>query len=171
MAGLNGIMDSSLSALLAAQLGMATTSHNISNSATRGYTRQDLMLSARRPSVMGYGSLGTGVEVLGIRRVQDQLLLGNLRNQNARLGSFDVVDQTLREIEGLLGSVDNDHIGNALANFFESWNDLAQPPFNEALKVGVVQAAETLVAEFRNMDAPLRDLERDLASRVAAEVQ
>ena len=119
MAGLNGIMDSSLSALLAAQLGMATTSHNISNSATRGYTRQDLMVSARRPSVMGYGSLGTGVEVLGIRRVQDQLLLGNLRNQNARLGSFDVVDQTLREIEGLLGSVDNDHIGNALANFFE----------------------------------------------------
>jgi flagellar hook-associated protein 1 FlgK len=171
MAGLNGIMDSSLSALLAAQLGMATTSHNISNSATRGYSRQDMILAARRPSVLGYGSLGTGVEVMGIRRIQDQLLLGNLRNQNARLGSFDVMDQTLREIEGLLGSVDNDHLGNALSNFFASWNDLAQPPFNESLKVGVVQSAETLVEEFHNMDSALRDLERDLAARVAAEVQ
>ena len=119
MAGLNGIMDSSLSALLAAQLGMATTSHNISNSGTEGYTRQDLVLSARRPSVLGYGSLGTGVQVGGIRRIQDDLILGNLRNQNARLGSFTMVDGTLQEIEALLGSVDNDHLGNALTNFFE----------------------------------------------------
>ena len=45
MSGLNGIMDSSLSALLAAQLGMATTGHNIANAGTEGYSRQDMILS------------------------------------------------------------------------------------------------------------------------------
>jgi flagellar hook-associated protein 1 FlgK len=171
MSGLNGIMDGSLSALLAAQLGMATTGHNISNAGTEGYSRQDVVFAARRPSVLGYAGIGQGVEVMGIRRIQDSLLVGNLRNQMAQLGSYQASDRTLQDIEGLLGSVDNDHLGGALTQFFSAWNSLAQPPFNASLKVGVVQTAGTLVEDFRSMDAALRDMERDIAQSAAAEIQ
>ena len=68
MSGLNAIMDNSLSALLAAQAGLATSGHNIANANTPGFNRQDVIFGTRRPEVLGYGSIGRGVEVLGIRR-------------------------------------------------------------------------------------------------------
>ena len=43
MSGLNTAMDTSLSALFAAQVGMSTTGHNIANANTVGYSRQQMM--------------------------------------------------------------------------------------------------------------------------------
>ena len=51
MPGLNSVMDTSLSALYAAQAGMATTSHNISNANTPGYSRQSVTFSSRQPLI------------------------------------------------------------------------------------------------------------------------
>jgi flagellar hook-associated protein 1 FlgK len=170
MAGLNAIMDNSLSALLAAQAGLATSGHNIANANTPGFNRQDVIFGTRRPEILSYGAIGRGVEVMGIRRIQDEFLLGNLRNQTSRLHSYAALDATLYDIEGILGSVDNDHLGNALNNFFDAWNDLAQPPVNSSLKLNVVAQAETLVADFQAIDQALGRLATDLELRVQAEV-
>ena len=45
-----------------------------------------------------------------------------MRVQNSRLESYTAVDASLYEIEAILGSVDNDHLGDALTKFFNSWN-------------------------------------------------
>jgi len=169
MSGLNAIMDNSLSALMAAQAGLATSGHNIANANTPGFHRQVVTFGARRPEIMAYGAIGRGVEVMGIRRVQDEFLLNNLRSQTSRLHSYAAVDTALYDIEGILGSVDNDQLGDAINNFFEAWNDLAQPPFNESLKLNVVSKAETLVADFQSIDRALRQLEADLEKRIQAE--
>lgn len=166
MSGLNAIMDNSLSALLAAQVGLATSGHNIANAHTPGFSRQDVIFGTRRPEIMAYGAIGRGVQVMGIRRIQDEFLLGNLRSQTSRLHSYAAVDTALYDIEGILGSVDNDHLGDALNNFFEAWNDLAQPPSNESLKLNVVAKAKTLVADFQAIDEALRSLETDLELRI-----
>lgn len=171
MSGLNAIMDNSLSALLAAQAGLATSGHNIANANTPGFNRQDVIFGARRPEVLSYGSIGRGVEVMGIRRIQDEFLLNNLRSQVSRLHSYAAVDTALYDIEGILGSVDNDHLGDALNNFFAAWNDLAQPPINNSLKQNVVANAETLVADFRAIDDALSSLETDLEKQIQAETE
>ncbi|PIE75769.1 hypothetical protein CSA17_05715 [bacterium DOLJORAL78_65_58] len=85
MSGLNSVMDTSLSALFASQAGMATTGHNIANANTEGYSRQNVTYAARRPDLLPYGAIGRGVEITGVRRIQDEFLLGNLRVQTARL--------------------------------------------------------------------------------------
>jgi len=164
-------MDNSLSALLAAQTGLATSGHNIANANTPGFNRQDVIFGTRRPEIMAYGAIGRGVQVMGIRRIQDEFLLGNLRSQTSRLYSYAAVDTALYDIEGILGSVDNDHLGDALNNFFEAWNDLAQPPSNESLKLNVVANAKTLVADFRAIDEALRSLEADLELRIQGETE
>ena len=108
---------------------------------------------------------------MGIRRIQDEFLLNNMRTQISRLHSYAAVDTALYDIEGILGSVDNDHLGDALNNFFSAWNDLAQPPINESLKLNVVSKAETLVADFRSIDEALRSLESDLEKQIQAETE
>ncbi|MFN2372159.1 MAG: flagellar hook-associated protein FlgK [Candidatus Krumholzibacteriia bacterium] len=171
MSGLNAIMDTGLSALFSAQAGLATVGHNIANASTPGYSRQQVLFAARRPRVTPNGAIGRGVEVAGIRRVQDEFLANNMRVQSSRLASYGAVDGTLYEIEALLGSVDNDHLGDALGKFFNSWNGLAQPPVNTNLKQNVVAAAQSLVQDFNAVSDNLDELEKNLNESIQAELQ
>lgn len=170
MPGLNSIMDASLSALFAAQAGMATTSHNISNANTPGYSRQDVTFAARRPDILSYGAIGRGVEVQGVRRIQDEFLLNNYRIQKSRLASYSSVDSALYEVEAILGSVDNDHLGTALNEFFNSWNTLATPPFEESNKYDVVAKAESLVRDFHAINDSLDDLDDNIENNIQLEI-
>nr|MEE4269937.1 flagellar hook-associated protein FlgK [Candidatus Krumholzibacteria bacterium] len=170
MPGLNSIMDASLSALFAAQAGMATTGHNIANANTPGYTRQDVTFAARRPDILPYGAIGRGVEVQGIRRMQDEFLLNNLRVQSSRLASYSAIDNVLYDVEAILGSVDNDHLGNAMNEFFAAWNTLATPPFAESNKYNVVATAESLVRDFHAINESLDDLESNIENDIQLEI-
>lgn len=170
MPGLNSVMDTSLSALFAAQAGMATTGHNIANANTDGYSRQSVHFTARRPDILPYGAIGRGVEVQGVRRIQDEFLMNNLRVQTARLESYSAVDSALYEVEAILGSVDNDHLGNALNNFFNSWNALAQPPINTTLKQDVISSANSLVQDFHSINDSLDDLEANIEVNIQGEI-
>ena len=92
MSSLNTVMDNSLSAMFMAQAGMSTTSHNIANADTPGYTRQMNMLAARRPLSFPFGAIGQGVDVVTIRRSQDDFLLSTLRAQKAKQSSYGAID-------------------------------------------------------------------------------
>ncbi len=111
---LNSVMDTSLSAMYAAQAGLSTTSHNIANAGVAGYTRQLNVLAARRPLMLSIGAIGQGVDVVTVRRTQDNFLLNTLRGQVAKGAQYGAMDSALYEIEHILGSIDNDHLGNAL---------------------------------------------------------
>ena len=62
------------SALAAAQLGIATTGHNIANASTPGYNRQELLQTAAAAQNFGGSFVGQGVEVGQIRRVYNEFL-------------------------------------------------------------------------------------------------
>ncbi len=170
MSGLNSIMDTSLSAMFAAQAGLATTGHNIANANTPGYSRQSVLVAARQPNYMSYGAIGRGVEIQGIRRITDDFLQNNLRTQSARMESYSATDSTLNEIENILGSVDNDHLGDSLTNFFNSWAALAQPPINTSLKQDVVNNAVSLINDFHGISNSLDSLEADIQKNIEVEI-
>lgn len=170
MSGLNTAMNTSMSALFAAQVGMATTGHNIANANTLGYCRQQMMTSPRRPQVLPWGSIGRGVNIDSIRRVQDEFLAKNLRVQTSRLSSYETVDSALSEVESILGSMDTDRIGSALTDFFSAWNDLSQASVQADLKYNVVAMAENLVKVMHSIDASLTDLEENIELSIQNEV-
>ena len=71
MAGLNNILTTAYSALMAQQAGMNVTGSNIANAQNPNYSRQTLKLS----SATVYGSLlGTGVHIDSIQRGRDQVI-------------------------------------------------------------------------------------------------
>jgi len=170
MSSLISIMDTSLAALFSARVSMQTVGHNIANVNTPGFSRQEVVQAARRPVRFTYGSIGRGVEVLGIRRLTDQFLLANRRVQSSSLASYSEVDSALREVEAIFGSVENDHLGETLNAFFGAWNELASPPADPAQKFSVLSAAENLIADFRAMDDSLNDLQRSLQASLEDEV-
>src|SRR3954449_12786631 len=107
-------MQTSLRGLLAQQRMLDTTSHNIANASTQGYSRQQATLSASQSlqiqvagtsmASSGAAQLGTGVDVQGFRRVRDQFLDSQYRAQNtnvsdwnARASSLDTAELSLNE--------------------------------------------------------------------------
>ena len=163
-------MDASLSGLFTAMTGMATTGHNIANANTPGYTRQSVIFAARRPEILAFGALGRGVEIQGIRRIQDEFVLKNLRVQTSRFESYAAVDNTLYEVEAILGSLDNDQLSNTLNSFFDSWAALAQPPINTSLKQNVLASAESLVSCFHGLNESMADLVANLENNIQNEI-
>jgi len=164
---LNSIMRIGLSGMFAAGTSLQTTGHNIANANTVGYSRQRTLTGTQRGQSLTYGVLGTGTMVLDVRRMTDEFLTGRLRTQDARLSQFDTVDMALGDVEAIFGSVENNHLGTALSDFFNAWSTLATPPVNLTLQQNVADAADRLASDFRDMSASLDELSRDLDTRLA----
>lgn len=66
-----GIFGIGTSALAAAQAGLLTTGHNISNAGTAGFHRQEVVQRAALPQLTGAGFIGNGVEISTVRRMYE----------------------------------------------------------------------------------------------------
>ena len=77
-----------VSGLSAAQAGLLTTSHNISNAATPGYSRQVIVQGTNSHLFTGAGFLGQGAHVETVRRVYDEFL--GRQVLNAEMGAAEM---------------------------------------------------------------------------------
>ena len=68
----------------------------------------------------------------------------------------------LRTIEAAFGEVGGDGLATAIDRFFNSLTELAADPKNEALRVQVVWAGDTVAGEFRNLGRFLTDVENQV---------
>ena len=92
------LLNIGLSALISQQRALTTTSNNIANANTPGYTRQRVELVQRQAQRIGSDFLGTGVDIATVRRLSDELLAGQLRSAS---GSFNRADAFVSLAESL----------------------------------------------------------------------
>ena len=93
MAGLFSALGVGRSGLNTSQSAINTTSHNISNSNTVGYTRQRSKIVTNPPvstGIMGTGQIGTGAKVNAIERVRDSFIDYQVRNANSNVGNSNI---------------------------------------------------------------------------------
>ncbi len=126
-----------LSGLRAAQLGMDTTSHNVSNASTEGYTRQRVDLATRRPRTLPFGQLGTGVTITDITRSRDMFLDARVRSTMAGASEADVRAGFLRRAEAALGEPDLG-VSRELTALLDSFEELALNPADTSTRMGVL---------------------------------
>ena len=79
------------SALGAFQASVNTTANNISNVKTLGYSRQEALLQASEALRVNqrYGTAGSGVDVVSIKRVRDVYYDVKYWESNSKLGFYD----------------------------------------------------------------------------------
>ena len=78
--------------LLASNAAMNTTSNNIANVQTEGYSRQQVTQQASNALrvFQTYGCAGAGVETLAIERVRDEFYDGRFWDNNAHQRNIDM---------------------------------------------------------------------------------
>ncbi|MBX2879311.1 MAG: flagellar hook-associated protein FlgK [Granulosicoccus sp.] len=163
-------LQSGSSALLAFQRAIATTSHNIANSATEGYTRQRVDLQAKPAIPVSSGYIGQGVEVYSVERIEDEYANAQILQTGSELSR-------LTTLQGYTGQVDNLFANNAhsltptLNNFFSAIEDANNDPTDIVSRSIVINNAEHLASNFRSIYDGLEEIKGQMSGHLDATLE
>lgn len=166
MSTLGSVMNSALASLTANQLALSIASNNISNAQTPGYVRERLNLA---PSAIGASmfSPGSGVEVLGIEAIRDQLTSARLNMETSFKAADDTLQQKLQDIQGQFDDTQGTGLLSEITAFFNSFQSLSLDPTSSTKREAVRQAAQALIGAFHSQSANLDD-QKQLANQAVA---
>ncbi len=165
----SNILSIGQSALAAAQVGLATTGHNIANSGTAGYTRQVVTQGAVAGQNSGYGFVGKGTEVTGVNRVYSEFLTTQVLGAQVGKSSLDTYYAQIRRIDNLLAD-SSAGVSPALQDFFKSVQNLAAQPNDAAARQSMLSSSESLAARFNGLDAQLTEIRAGLNGEIESSV-
>ena len=116
------------------QRALETTGHNIANAGTKGYSRQEVVLATTPPYSfpgMGAGQQGTGVKAQEVRRIREEFLDFQYRNEVKTLGRWQVRQNILEKLEAIFNEPSDEGMGAVLGRFFDAWQNVARYPESE----------------------------------------
>jgi flagellar hook-associated protein 1 FlgK len=132
------------SALQTQQILLNIAGQNIANAATEGYTRQRADVVQRLDVRMGQLLVGLGSSVSTIERVRESLIDDRFRRENSVLGEYAIKSDFLSQVEEILSEPSQEGIAQSLADFFDSFQELANNPESIGVRTAVSGSAVTL---------------------------
>ncbi len=143
-----------LSGLVASQNALSVVSQNVANANTVGYSRQEAALE--QTVIAGKGA---GVELASVKRVVDEFLIRQKRDQSSVLGAAEVVNTFLQEVQARFGTPEgNSTISNELSDFATAIDTLANNPEDPALRFAVIAAAKSVARAVSGLATTAQDL-------------
>jgi flagellar hook-associated protein 1 FlgK len=165
MSGLFQGLEIGKRSLLSQQLAMFTSSHNIANVNTPGFSRQRVNMSSALPLRLPDGRIGTGVQVTSVRQLRDGFLDGQFRREYNSLGAWQSQERVLGQIELILSEPNDNTLGDLMGKFWQSWQQLATDP-SSAARNAVREQGSLLVDAFHQVSRQLDSLENNLNSEI-----
>lgn len=143
------------SGLFTAKQSMSTTSHNIANANTEGYSRQEVRTETN-PSI-GEGShvMGTGVDIQSIRRSHDELVEKKLNTSITNHKFHEERTLQLGHVEEIFNEINSDGMNKILNRFFNSFRELSNQPENETVRTVVKENAKIVTQDFHRIQENL----------------
>lgn len=153
----SGIFGIAVTGLNAAQAGITTAQHNISNVNTAGYRRQEVVYSAQQAHYTGVGYFGTGVGVDTVRSIYSQFLDNEVLQNQAQLSRHETYATQASQIDKMLGDAGSG-LSSALDNYFAAVNEVANDPTSNAARQNLLSAGNGLAGRISGLDGKLRDM-------------
>ncbi|HTU40736.1 MAG TPA: flagellar hook-associated protein FlgK [Candidatus Aquilonibacter sp.] len=147
MSSLNASLATALSGLMAEQGAMETTTNNIANVNTPGYSRQVPVLVTTDPVELGNLTFGTGVNLQSVESIRDPLLETQIQQQTQAENQYSTLASALQQTQLNFTTTTSD-IGTEITNFFNSINQLSTDPSDLSVRQGVLTAADNLATSF-----------------------
>ena len=169
MSGLFGSLSIALSGLSTSQDEMATTSNNVANANTSGYSREVPVVTAGDPINEGSLSFGTGVILQKIESLRDPMLLIQINQTTQQNSSLNASLTQLQQIQTQFAS-STSGIGADISNFFNALQQLSPDPSDLTLRQAVLTAADTLATDFNTTANNLQTQSGNIDQNVVADV-
>lgn len=170
MSGLFGTMWIALGGLQAQQAGLQTSTNNVANLNTPGYTRERPVLQEAAPVVRNGIAFGDGVEVEGITSLRDNLLDLQISDETQQQSNSQAYSSAMNQVQTLFPD-DTTGIGSQISAFFQSLNSLSANPSDLTLRQQVLTAAGNMASSFNSTANQLIQTRQQLDLNVQQQVE
>lgn len=157
------------SGLMAAQVGLSTTGHNIANANVPGYSRQAVVQQAGQAQNMGSGFIGSGTEVVQVKRYYDNFLATQVRSAQSTTSMLNAYSAQISQVDNMLADPDAG-LSPALQDFFEGVQDVAANPSLSASRQALVSSSESLAARFQSLSARLTEIGDGVDAQIGTDI-
>jgi len=170
MGTLTGGLNISLQSLIAEQTAIQTTSNNIANVNTPGYSRQVANFADTPPVQIGGLTLGTGVQISDVTSLRDSILDLRVNQETQQQGQLNAFLTNGQQIQGLFNETSGTGLQAPLTAFFSSLSQLSANPSDFNVRQGVISAAQNLASAFNQTSTNLNSLQRSVDLSVTQSV-
>ncbi len=162
-------LSTALSGMLAFQRAMEMTGHNIANVNTDGYSRQVADFATREGQQGPAGYIGSGTQIVRIRRIYDDILGSQLAASNSSFARFEAMNDLARRLDTLLADPATG-LNAQLQSFFNTMQDVANDPASLPTRQALLGEADGLVLRFTELDRQLSSMSSEVDQRITASV-
>ncbi|PJO38310.1 flagellar hook-associated protein FlgK [Delftia acidovorans] len=156
-------------ALMANQIALQTTGHNIANVNTAGYSRQSVAFQTSPGQNMGSGYIGNGVDVNTILRNFNDLLNRQAATASAVSAADSARATSLAQMQEVFGG-GKTGLGAAITDMMNSFGDVAGAPTDPSARQVVLTRMNELAARFRSASAQLDELDYSAKQQMGNDV-
>ena len=162
------LLNTSIAGLLAFQRALDTTSHNITNANTPGYSRQLPEMMTRQAQPSGAGWVGNGVDVSTIKRAYDNFLASQSRTASSSYQQYNTFATQAERVNNLFGS-STTGLSASLQGFVNAMQSVANNPTSIPSRQTLLTQAQTLVDRLKSYDASLRSFDAQVNASLESE--
>jgi flagellar hook-associated protein 1 len=164
-----GIFGIGIGGLAAAQAGLVTTGHNITNANTPGFHRQAIVQSPAIPIFTGAGFFGQGVQVDTVMRVYNQYLDSQVASAQAQSSFLSTYHTQLAQIDNVIAD-SSAGLSPALQDFFQSVQAVAANPSDVPSRQSMLSAGSALTARFNTLAGRFDELRNGVDAQLTSAV-
>lgn len=184
MSGLFSTLGSSVKALNAHSRAIEVAGKNLANVNNTSYARQRVIYGDRGTIVTAEGAQSLGLEALAVQQLRDALLDRQVMRETALKGSFEAEQDILGRAQAGLGqSIDRSQsatatgsnastggLAAAIDDFFNAFQSFAARPTDVGERQTLLQKAAILTDRFQQTDARLAQVQSDVDTSIATDV-
>src|SRR5215475_4479100 len=170
MGGLSGSLNIVLQSLLTDQGAIETTSNNIANVNTPGFSRQRPDHEETPPIQIGGITFGTGVQLKQVVSLRDAILDLRLNQETQQQGKLDGFLGSAQQIQSLFNETNGTGLQSSLTAFFSSLSQLSASPSDLNARQAVLTAAQNLATAFNQSSVNLSNLQNSVNLNVTQSV-
>ncbi|MBX2878907.1 MAG: flagellar hook-associated protein FlgK [Granulosicoccus sp.] len=163
------LLNTGKSALLAFQRALATTSHNIANVDTEGYSRQRVGFEALPGNPESVAPMGSGVSIADIKRMGDSFANERVYSAISAFKQQDMYHSMSTRLDNLVAS-DGLSVSEAMTDFFSGLHDANADPSSLATREIFVDRAEQLAYRFQALQEQLDKAQTEVNNRTRESV-
>lgn len=157
-----------VSGLKAFQRALDTTSHNIANVSTPGYSRQSVSFATTEPQGFGSVNVGTGVKVQSIDRYYDSLLATQMRTASSANSRLQAYSDKAGTLDNLFAD-DATGLSASLQKFTNALQSVANQPSSTSARQVLLSEAQGLSQRLQSYDQRLNEIDADINDRMSSE--
>jgi flagellar hook-associated protein 1 FlgK len=173
--GTMGGLSVGVSGLQTSQYALNATAHNLTNTQTSGYSRQQVLLTD-----MSYNKIardgtnvlksGLGVVTSTVRQVRDKYADAAYRRENGRMTYYKAQYETTSEIENYFGELEGEDFNTSINDLWLSLQELQKEPNSIVTRSSFISTAQTFLDRVQGIRESLVNYQSNLNSEIKAQI-